>query len=305
VGKGDRPRSGRLDFSLERADGFEPSARTTEYLRRFVGKGMSVSDQDPLWESTESGERAWVARLRSGFTLIELLVVIAILAILAALLLPALAKSKEKAKSLRCISNVRQLAMAAHLYGDDSLQRLPWSERYWTAPSNQGFNFTDPTSTTFHQNFYTQMRPYVGTSDAFWYCPSAPEDKSLTVTSNSSPLLGYMGNMFATGVVVAQVPEAQPKKSSELLAPGNAKLFTDNGVNWQGVWAGVTSQSAISVIPVTPVALHGGGFNVALADGHARFVTHAEFASPGGPSEPIQTEPKQNWWREGAVQNVP
>lgn len=240
-----------------------------------------------------------------GFTLIELLVVVAIIAILASLLLPALASGKEKAKSSRCISNIRQLALAAQFYCDENGSALPWSERYWTAPSNQSFNFTDTTAATFHPNFYAETRVYVGTKDGFWYCPTAQEDKSLTVAGDSSPLLGYMGNMFAVGVSVATLPEAQPKKAAALLAPSKAKLFTDNGANWQGVWVGVTSQSSISTIPVTPVGLHSGGMNISMADGSARFVNRSEFQRPGGPSLPIQSEPKQNWWRDGAVELIP
>src|ERR1051325_9022750 len=63
--------------------------------------------------------------LATAFTLIELLVVIAIIAILAALLLPALVRAKDRATRANCVSKLRQLTLAAHVYSTDFQDRIP------------------------------------------------------------------------------------------------------------------------------------------------------------------------------------
>jgi prepilin-type N-terminal cleavage/methylation domain-containing protein/prepilin-type processing-associated H-X9-DG protein len=77
--------------------------------------------------------RAAIARMKQGFTLIELLVVIAIIAILAALLLPALAQSKIRAQGISCLSNMRQLQIGSILYAGDNNDSMPGN-----LPGNQG-----------------------------------------------------------------------------------------------------------------------------------------------------------------------
>src|SRR5690348_5602205 len=71
-----------------------------------------------VWSRTKKGRR-------SGFTLIELLVVIAIIAILAAMLLPALSRAKERGYRARCMSNLHQIGVALHIYASDNADKLP------------------------------------------------------------------------------------------------------------------------------------------------------------------------------------
>ena len=113
------------------------------------------------------------AARRRGFTLIELLVVIAIIAILAAMLLPALASAKERAKRIACLNNIKQLTLASIMYAGDNQERYQIPGNTSPSPYRMAQKFRDTMVNDYRvprPTFYCQSNPDWNKADnTFWY----------------------------------------------------------------------------------------------------------------------------------------
>jgi prepilin-type N-terminal cleavage/methylation domain-containing protein/prepilin-type processing-associated H-X9-DG protein len=214
---------------------------------------------------------------KKAFTLIELLVVIAIISILAAILFPVFARARENARKAVCMSNLKQIGLAAMMYVQDYDETYPMAYNY----PNGGF-------------WFQLFAPYIKNTQVF-VCPSAGP---VTITNPGSggygwnisgTHLGSTGNGFGgypstIGLGFIGTPTGSWLKLASVDEPSQTIMVTDptsSGYSGDGRYAiGYLSEQFTPVLhggqgysatPVTVTDFSGGG-NYLFADGHVKFL---------------------------------
>jgi prepilin-type N-terminal cleavage/methylation domain-containing protein/prepilin-type processing-associated H-X9-DG protein len=221
-------------------------------------------------------------RFRSAFTLIELLVVIAIIAILAAMLLPALAKAKGKAQAIACMNNTRQLMLGWLLFTGDNDDTLP-KKIY---PNGAAWGQLENTNTAAYRDPIavetgTSLASYVNSIGVF-KCPAdlRPDPTTGTRLFSISANAFLSPDMSVTVANPSQIPGRtySPKgltKLSKLNKPGPAMTFVTVDEHPDSIDDAVFHPVggyalANGLIRNIPASYHyGGGANFSFADGHS------------------------------------
>jgi prepilin-type N-terminal cleavage/methylation domain-containing protein/prepilin-type processing-associated H-X9-DG protein len=215
----------------------------------------------------------------TGFTLIELLVVIAIIAILAAMLLPTLAKTKTKAQGIMCENNTKQLTLAWRLYSDDNSDKLLACEDGMTGRPNWISGWLDFTSSAVNWNITNDVMkspiwPYTGKSAAIYKCPA--DQSMVTVGTRKLPRVrsNSMSQVFGNGSWLAATAWRTYDKASTIALPVKTFLLVDehpdsiNDAAFATKSDGADRAGTASIIDF-PASYHNGACGFSFCDGHS------------------------------------
>ena len=216
--------------------------------------------------------------LSAGFTLIELLVVIAIIAILAALLLPALANAQEQTKAIRCMNNNKQMMLAWTLYAGEFNDKLLTETDGLEGRVNWMEGVYDGTVFDINPSQYldpSPLMPYVSKNRYVFWCPSDPIFESFLSYQQGAPAhrirSNSMSHFFNTSL---DIPYKTYDKLAQIVKPTDTYVFIEehpNSIN-DGAFAWQMYDAATPDNPTIidfPASYHAGRCGLSFSDGHA------------------------------------
>lgn len=227
-------------------------------------------------------------RANGAFTLIELLVVIAIIGILAAMLLPALARAKEQGKRISCLNNLKQLSLASQMYVSDSQGTYP--PRFGVSPKT-GAYYPDRWPDSFYDNYGKNLKILL--------CPDEVPTNQMVInagtdtnTPDEAPRSYFINGWDDVFAAADPTGDAQglnagdQMKENQILHPSDTLLFGEKTAghgdyymdlyegNSGNDFGGILNQSSHNV--ATPgdriVGWGSGGSNYAITDGSAHYI---------------------------------
>lgn len=215
---------------------------------------------------------------RAGFTLIEVLMVLAVIALVAGLLLPALGGARRRATGARCLGQVRQMAVAMHLYGMDHAEHFPPNRDGRDIPLGETWvrgwlGVPGPDCTNVGHLRSGLLAPYLPGVDV-WRCPAGGP---VEVGGVRQPRVRHYSINAFLGSPVVSPAAATYRRWHELVRPAPAEALTfieerietinDGAFSLQ--WDFREDRPEAWIVRDQPAVLHGRAGNLAFADGHA------------------------------------